>query len=214
MCFMNRKGFFGIIILAACDADCKFLMWSGIVPGSTHDCIAWEMTTLYKDVFSQKRLPNKYFAIGDDGFVNTNNFLTPLCGNSVTTYQDSYNYHISAMRQCIERAFGILVKRWGILWRKLNCAFERWNLVLIVCAKLHNICIEGNIDKQSFETHPDDEDHGDNQEVHLNDEGNVTRQGEQFVLGRVVGEHDRRNNIIRRFSNNGIRRPEFSTPRR
>jgi hypothetical protein len=113
LCFMNRKGFFGIVILAACDANCKFLMWSGVSPGSTHDCIAWEMTTLYKEVFAKKRLPKKYFNIGDDGFVNTNNFLTPLYGHSVTTYQDSYNYHLSAMRQCIERAFGILVRRWG-----------------------------------------------------------------------------------------------------
>jgi hypothetical protein len=96
----------------------------------------------------------------------------------------------------------------GILWRKLSCAFERWNLVLSVCAKLHNICIEGNTTKQTVETHPDDNAHGDLEEVHLNDEPNQ-RQNADFVAGRVIAEQDRRNNIIRRLEMDGIMRPQF-----
>ena len=46
------------------------------------------------------------------------------------------------MRQCIERAFGMLVKRWGVFWRPLQCQFNRWATVTLVCAKLHNFCID------------------------------------------------------------------------
>ena len=48
------------------------------------------------------------------------------------------------MRQCIERAFGLLTKRWGIFWRPLQCDFDRWPTIINVCAKLHNFCIDHN----------------------------------------------------------------------
>jgi hypothetical protein len=52
------------------------------------------------------------------------------------------------MRQIIERAFGILTQRWGIFWRPLECAMDRWSLVIQAAAKLHNICIDANIEFQ------------------------------------------------------------------
>jgi hypothetical protein len=47
------------------------------------------------------------------------------------------------MRQCIERAFGMFVGRWGIFRRPLTCGAKHWHwgLVVGVCAKLHNYCI-------------------------------------------------------------------------
>ena len=46
------------------------------------------------------------------------------------------------MRQCIKRAFALLVQRWGILWRPLCFEFPRWTKLLMCCAKLHNFCID------------------------------------------------------------------------
>ena len=45
------------------------------------------------------------------------------------------------MRQCIERAFGILVARWLTLSKPLQVAKSKWTLVSIVCAKLHNFLV-------------------------------------------------------------------------
>ena len=45
------------------------------------------------------------------------------------------------MRQCIERAFGILVARWLILSKPLQVAKNKWTLVSRVCAKLHNFLV-------------------------------------------------------------------------
>ena len=109
------------------------------------------------------------------------------------------------VRQCIERAFGILVKRWGILWRPLQCSFDRWNLVLSVCAKLHNRCIdEAIMTEDRIETCPDDYDYNDTEEVHTNDdqieEENVE---DQFIHGRAVEENERRNNLVTRMETNG-----------
>jgi hypothetical protein len=60
---------------------------------------------------SEQQLPPGYYGVGDDAFVNSNTLLTPWSGHHLTIYQDSFNYHLSAMRQCIERAFGIYMRR-------------------------------------------------------------------------------------------------------
>jgi hypothetical protein len=40
----------------------------------------------------------------------------------------------------VECAFGELVGRWGILWRKLRCPTNRVGRTFTVCCKLHNLC--------------------------------------------------------------------------
>lgn len=54
----------------------------------------------------------------------------------------SFNHIMSSQRITIERAFGMFVRKWGILWRSLEYSEEINILIVIVCAKLHNICID------------------------------------------------------------------------
>jgi hypothetical protein len=189
-CFYNRKGFYGLVVMAGCDSNLKFHFWSAKSPGSTHDCIAWEYSTLYASVFARNRLPAKYYAVGDEAFVNTNNFLCPFPGRNIGVYKDSFNYHLSSMRQCIERAFGVLVKRWGILWRNLQCSYERWTMVLTVCAKLHNLCIDATIDVEEFGYQPDDVDYDDTEQVITTDEPNIQHEGDEYYVSSRVVSYD------------------------
>ena len=144
MSYRNRKGMWGIVILAGCDARCKFHMWNNKNTGSTNDCTAWDNSAL-KERIEDGALPGNYYFIGDEAFVLQNNFLIPWGGTGIGSAKDSFNYHLSARRQVIERAFGILVKRWGIFARPLLVKHSRWALVSTVCAKLHNICIDKNV---------------------------------------------------------------------
>ncbi len=65
-CFASRDGT-GIKVLAGCDAHCKFLFWSSKSPASTHNCIAWEYSKLYNDVFAFfYKISAGYYAIGDE----------------------------------------------------------------------------------------------------------------------------------------------------
>src|SRR3546814_10845213 len=41
--------------------------------------------------------------------------------------------------------FRSMTQRWGVFWRPLRCAFRRWSLLAMVCAKLHNELVEANI---------------------------------------------------------------------
>ena len=166
-CFYNRKGFYGLVVLAGCDSKGKFLMFSSKSTGSTNDCVAWEFTSLYQHVIKKNLLPPEYFIIGDEGFVNTRNFLTPYSGRCLDIYEDSFNYHLSRMRQNIERAFGILVRRWGIFSRPLSCHYDRWRLILQVTARLHNRCLDANV--ALLQPLVEDQLDGDTNEVYLND---------------------------------------------
>jgi hypothetical protein len=73
---------------------------------------------------------------------NTRQELSPYRGRNLDTWKDSFNYHLSLHRQCVERAFGILVQRWGVFWRPLRVAYRRIPLLKRVGCKLHNYCID------------------------------------------------------------------------
>lgn len=209
--YFNRKHIYGVVVMAGCDADCKFIMFSSTSPGSTHDAMAWLKTSVCKHLFLNNDLDNKYdykfYAIGDDAFINTCNFLTPIPGRGIGDYKDAYNYYISAMRQCIERAFGILVKRWGILWRPFNFAFERWSVVLQVCAKLHNLCIESRVGNVHIDHLPEDVQIFDRIEVFDGDDHHLDILS---LASRIIPDSTRRDNLVSQLEGLGARRPAFA----
>jgi hypothetical protein len=139
--YRNRKNCWGLIVFAGCDHRTKFLMLSAQCSGSTNDCVAWELTSLASYIRSGS-FNSHYSIVCDEALSCTEVILTPYGGQRLGIAKDSFNYHLSAMRQTIERAFGILVARWGIFWRPLQCAFDRQPLVINVAAKLHNLCID------------------------------------------------------------------------
>ena len=138
MAYRNRKGFWGFPVLAGVDHKTRFTMWSHRTTGCTDDSMSWSVSDEFERV---KELPDGYFVIGDEAFRNTNTFLVPWKGHSITAWKSSFNFHLSSMRQCIERAFGILVARWLILSKPLQVAKSKWTLVSRVCAKLHNFLV-------------------------------------------------------------------------
>ena len=78
----------------------------------------------------------------DEAYPNTRQELSPYRGRNLDIWNDSFNYHLSLHRQCVERAFGILAERWGVFWRPLRVAYRRIPLLIRVDCKLHNYCID------------------------------------------------------------------------
>jgi hypothetical protein len=104
------------------------------------------------------------------------------------------------MRQCIERAFGLLTQRWGVFWRPLKIQFNKWSLVCTVAAKLHNFCIDQRIG-MADQRHADDIMPGDSWNVHEN-----TEESEEIL--RPSGT--RRNDLTNRLMIRGAVRPPHS----
>lgn len=174
--------------------------WSG----STHDYLAWE-TCSFKNILNQ--LPDEYYVIGDEAFVNTNNFLIPWSGRGIGLWKDSFNYHLSSMRQCIERAFGILTQRWGIFWRPLSCQYKRWSQVCMVAAKLHNWCIDEKI-TMPLGKYREDVLEGDVHEVLMNVDNRDGLTVEERAGMRPSG--DKRRELTEMFEREGWQRPVFA----
>jgi hypothetical protein len=139
--FFNRHGCFALVVMAGCDANCRFDMFSCNSAGSTPDVTAWSISKL-KQQMDAKLLPIDFYFVGDEAFVNADQFLVPWSGHGLREAEDAFNFHLSSMRQCIERAFGITVSRWGIFWRPFKFKMTMWSTVARVCAKLHNFCID------------------------------------------------------------------------
>jgi DDE superfamily endonuclease len=108
---------------------------------STNDNTSYIVTQLSKDI-KNGLLPDKYHVVLDEAYPCTEQEMSPWKGRNLSQEKDAFNYYMSLNRQVIERAFGILIQRWGIFWRPLKVSMEHRGIVIRVACKLHNICID------------------------------------------------------------------------
>eukprot|EP00808_Paulinella_micropora_P023552 g82272.t1 len=120
--------------------------------GWTHDQLAYTVSGL-NDIL--KGLPPKYYCVGDNGYLPHEYLLVPYKGRSLRTtapYKDSFNFHLSQLRIHVERAFGMLTARWGILWKPVSASLAGTLSILKSCFRLHNFCIDSSGSFSSAET--------------------------------------------------------------
>jgi hypothetical protein len=198
-CWRCRKGGFAMIVMAGCDINGRFWTVTAKDSGSTHDSQAWGNSAL-ADAISKGELNDNYFIIGDEAFACHDQLLTPFPGRGLGEWKDSFNYWLSHSRQCIERAFGMLVQRWGIMWRKFTFSYDRWATVITLCCKLHNFCLDRNV-KVPTRRHHEDHIHGDEPLVLDNNDA----VDDRFHATRYRG--NRRDYITGQLEAEGRRRP-------
>ena len=206
MAYHNRHGCWGLVVLAGCDADCRYNIFSCMYSGSTNDCLAWDICAASK-IVEHDDWPMEFYVIGDEAFVCTNNFLTPYSGCGLGPWTDAFDFYLSSMCQCIERSFALLVQHWGILWHPFQIEFSGWTKVLMVLAKLHNFCIdEGDVPLRE-RYHADILD-GDEFDVIMNDD---VIDEEELCYIRSHRSGDCRRNCFRVIlEEKGLRRPQYN----
>lgn len=130
----------GMNIQAACDHNCKFSFIGVAGPGVLGDREALNEVPLGKQV---ENLPGLYCAIGDCAYTPTEHLIPIFRGeHAVIPRYDNFNFFASQLRIRIEMAFGLMVKKWGILSRPLLIKPTKiWELIIAI-AKLHNFCID------------------------------------------------------------------------
>ena len=151
--FRNRKNMWGLIAQAFCDAFTKFHIFDVKWPGGTNDIIAYKMTDLYASATEDGAYPSWATLILDEAYSSIGGMhLTPYSLNQLKRSKNTdlekyykmvcFNNVLSSQRITIERAFGILVRRWGILWRPISYSLLKVPKIIRVCAMLHNICVD------------------------------------------------------------------------
>ncbi|XP_073269110.1 uncharacterized protein [Primulina huaijiensis] len=96
------------------------------------------------------RVPRGCYYLCDNGYANAEGFSTPYrrvryhrdawgnraCGPQ--DYKDLFNWRHSQARNVIERAFGLLKKRWAILRSPSFYPLKFQNHIILACILLHN----------------------------------------------------------------------------
>ena len=139
--YFTRKGYYAFGLQAFCDAKCHFVMISTKLCSLTNDNTTYIVTQLSKDIKSGK-LPSRFHVVLDEAYPCTEQEMSPWKGRNLPRERDAFNYYLSLHRQVIERAFGLLVQRWGIFWRPLRLSMINRGVAVRVACRLHNVCVD------------------------------------------------------------------------
>ncbi len=137
--FWTRKGFFAFNVQAVCDANRRLIFISVDCPGSAHDSVALRMSTLGSHLVD---IPQPYYLLADPAYKVFDRCLVPYEGRGRNESERNFNFFQSSIRMNIECTFGLLVARWGVLWRPLRCGIQHNILTIRGLAVLHNWCQE------------------------------------------------------------------------
>ena len=142
--YFCRKGFYALNVQAICDKSRRVLWMSSGHKGSTHDSTAFLETQLFKilDQNSDWLESKGYFIVGDSPYPLMGHLLVPYSDAKSLSAEDAFNFWLSNSRIHIECAFGELVMRWGILWRKLLFDIKEVGNVVRTAMLLHNFLVD------------------------------------------------------------------------
>nr|XP_043615827.1 putative nuclease HARBI1 [Erigeron canadensis] len=155
--FRGRKGYPTINALVACTFDLKF----------TYVLSGWEGTAsdsrIIKDALSRDDklvIPDGKFYLVDGGLPNRSTLIAPYRGvryhlkeyssRAPQNTRELFNLRHASLRNAIERAFGVLKKRFAII-RSSNEPFyppETQSDIFLSCCILHNFLLEVDRDKE------------------------------------------------------------------
>jgi hypothetical protein len=159
LAYINRKGFYSLNLQSINDSKMRFLYVNLETQGATPDSTAFFATEFSEQFLDRNRNPpldrhgRPFWLALDDAYGQHNSrIVVPWPGrNLITTapYKDSFNYHFSGgYRNTAERTYGILIARFGILWRPLDYDLRVIPFVVYGLCRLHNFLIDTGEDDE------------------------------------------------------------------
>lgn len=196
--YFNYKKFFSIVLMAAVDANYKFLWTSIGHPGRNSDAGIFKRSPLRRKLELNRLglpppepLPDDdtrdipYFFIGDEAFPLQKWLMKKYSARGCTPFNRIFNYRLSRARLVVENGFGILANRWRCLTTTMQQQPKTVILVTKACLTLHNV-IRGRDPLQPGEVDVVDE------------EGNIVQEGawRQNVPRLLDGRNGRGNRAV------------------
>jgi hypothetical protein len=142
--YFCRKGFYALNVQAICNKYRQVLWMSTGHKGSTHDSTAFLETNLFKILVENADwLEDRgYFIFSDSAYPLMGHLLVPYSDATSQSPEDAFNFWLSNSRINIECAFGEIVMRWGIFWRKLVFDIQHVGKIVTAAALLHNFLVD------------------------------------------------------------------------
>lgn len=176
--FRNRKGRFSLNVQAVCGPNLMFFNIVARWPGSSHDSNIFDNSRLCVEMEEGQ---HRGRLLGDAGYPCRNFLFTPL-RNPQTDQEHAYNRSHIKTRNSIERAFGVLKRRYACLKGTVTLiSLETTQVVIVAAAVLHNLAISQRVplpedEENNIEEAEDDiEDFDHGQHVNERVPGNVAR---------------------------------------
>lgn len=137
--YRNRKGFFSFNVQAICNAELQFQDVVCRWPGSAHDANIFRNSRVRNDF--ERGMYNEDFLVADSGYAVKPYVITPLL-NPQRPEENLFNESQIRTRNPIERAFGVLKRRFPILALGIRLQKEKVEAVVMACVVLHNIALK------------------------------------------------------------------------
>lgn len=142
-----EPSFFVLNVQAICNSKYHFMWVSRLTPWASHDSAALACSSLgqlLKDTSRplMKLLIREGLCIAaDEAYGDSELLAFPWPGGGRgDQWKDGYHFYQSSARIHLEKAFGQLVWRWGVLRRPLRIPFQKRPLVIQVACMLHILC--------------------------------------------------------------------------
>lgn len=139
--FRNRKGYFSINVQAVCDANLRIMNIIARWPGSVHDSTIFNDSPLIVEL--EQGLYGSGYLLGDSGYACKPFLLTPIL-NTANEAERRYNQAHIKTRNCIERCFGVLKRRFPCLHYGLRNKMDTSLTTIVACSVLHNLALTVN----------------------------------------------------------------------
>lgn len=177
--FRNRKGKFSFNVQAVCGPQLQFFNVVARWPGSTHDSRIFWNSTLCMEMENGM---HRGRLLGDAGYSCTPYMFTPL-RDPQTPQEVRYNRCHITTRNSVERAFGLLKRRFSCLTETMRASLENTKVIIVAAAVLHNLALENRVPIPDEEDEDEDElmsqdaeDAPEDDRLNVRGSGNVQRQ--------------------------------------
>ncbi|XP_054709065.1 uncharacterized protein LOC129218766 [Uloborus diversus] len=151
--YINYKGYFSIVLMAAVDANYNFMYVDVGDFGRNSDGGVFANCTLGKEFetlpffpadekISSNRPPLPYIFVADEAFPLKRKLMKPYSGRGLPKDMRIFNYRLSRSRRCVGNAFGILCARWRVLLNTVALQPDMATKVVLACCCLRNYLMQ------------------------------------------------------------------------
>lgn len=150
-------------------------------------------------------LPPMFVIIGDADYEATEDIVLPMFyGISKTDEEcDNFNFYASQCRIRIEMAFGLMLMKWGILWRPMRVKLRNIKWIVNSISQLHNFVIN----EQLRNNECNEETTGITGRAHRPSEEELELYSADTTIKQVGGVSIIRDTMVERIVNLGLKRP-------
>ena len=159
--FYNYKSYFSFVLMALCDAKHNFMFIDVGAAGGSNDSGIYNRSKLnqmredgllnFPQIPQSDFLDCNYHFLGDDCFAMAPTLFKPFPSDSVEQYKRTFNYRHSRARRIVESAFGIMCKRFQVLFTPIKQEYQNAVSTVKAICVLHNyLNIHMGIDREAY----------------------------------------------------------------